>query len=100
MAAKVSSQSMALEVVVPDTATVARKHETPLREKLTLAAKGDSETVPLNKVKSVDFERDVWIKGQSLPSVNLGDAEAYFNRGNSKYQLGDYQGAIADLVKR
>ena len=32
-------------------------------EQLTLAAKGDAETVPLNQVKSVDFERDVWIKG-------------------------------------
>ena len=82
MAASVGSQSTVLEVAVPDTATVVRKQEkTPLtgrltafeETKLTLAAGGYSETVPLNQVKSVSFEGDIWIEGQSLPSKIRGD---------------------------
>ncbi len=80
MAASVGSQSTVLEVAVPDTATVVRKQGTPLTgrltafgvTKLTLAAGGETETVPLNQVKSVSFEGDVWIEGRSLPSKIRG----------------------------
>ena len=56
MAASVGSQSTVLEVVVPDMATVVRKQGTPLTgrltafgvTKLTLAAGGETETIPLN----------------------------------------------------
>jgi hypothetical protein len=80
MAASVGSQSTVLEVAVPDTATVVRKQGTPLTgrltafgvTKLTVAAGGETETIPLNQVKSVGFEGDVWIEGQSLPSKIRG----------------------------
>ena len=80
IATSVGSQSTVLEVVVPDTTTVIRKQGTPLtgrltafeETKLTLSAGGYSETVPLNQVKSVSFEGDVWIEGQSLPSKIRG----------------------------
>lgn len=76
MAASVGSQSTVLEVVVPDTATVVRKQRNPLTgrltafgvTKLTVEAGGETETIPLNQVKSVSFEGDIWIKGRSLPS--------------------------------
>jgi len=76
MAASVGSQSTVLEVAVPDTATVVRKQGTPLtgrltafeETKLTLSAGGYSETVPLNQVKSVSFEGDIWIEGRKLSS--------------------------------
>jgi hypothetical protein len=81
MVASVGSQSTVLEVVVPDTATVVRKQGTPLtgrlkafeETKLTLSAGGETETVPLNQVKSVSFEGDVWIEGRSLPAKIRGD---------------------------
>jgi hypothetical protein len=80
ISAGVGSQSTVLEVVVPDTATVVRKQGTPLTgrltafgvTKLTLAAGGETETIPLNQVKSVGFEGDVWIEGRSLPSKIRG----------------------------
>jgi hypothetical protein len=80
ISAGVGSQSTVLEVVVPDTATVVRKQGTPLTgrlmafgvTKLTVEAGGEAETVPLNQVKSVSFEGDVWIEGQSLPSKIRG----------------------------
>jgi hypothetical protein len=40
--------------------------------KLTVEAGGEAETVPLNQVKSVSFEGDVWIEGRSLPSKIRG----------------------------
>ena len=78
--ASVGGQSTVLEVVIPNTATVVRKQGNPLTgrltafgvTKLTLAAGGKTETVPLNQVKSVSFEGDVWIEGQSLPSKIRG----------------------------
>lgn len=81
MAASVGSQSTVLEVAVPDTATVVRKQGTPLtgrlkafeETKLTLESGGYSETVPLNQVRSVSFEGDIWIEGQSLPAKIRGD---------------------------
>jgi len=81
MAASVGSQSTVLEVAVPDTATVVRKQGTPLtgrlkafgETKLTLESGGYSETVPLNQVKSVSFEGDIWIEGRSLPAKIRGD---------------------------
>ena len=72
MAASVGSQSTVLEVAVPDTATVVHKQGIPLtgrltafgETKLTLEAGGDAETVPLNQVRSVGFEGNVWIQGE------------------------------------
>jgi hypothetical protein len=72
----VRSQETALEVAVPDKATVVLKRGNPLTGRLTafnqaslrLSAGGDSETVPLNQIKSIEFEGDVWIEGEPLPS--------------------------------
>lgn len=73
----VRSQGTVLEVAVPDRATVVRKQGKPSLTgklttfgeiKLTLAAGGYSETIPLNQVNSISFEGDVWIEGRSLPS--------------------------------
>lgn len=72
----VRSQETALEVAVPDKATVVLKRGNPLTGGLTafnqaslrLSAGGYSETVPLNQIKSIEFQGDVWIEGEPLPS--------------------------------
>lgn len=87
MAASVGSQSTVWEVAVPDTATVVRKKGTPLtgrltafgETKLTLEAGGYAETVPLNQVRFIGFEGNVWIQGEkrtfsirSYPLASVG----------------------------
>jgi hypothetical protein len=73
----VSSQKTDLEVVVPETATIFRNDGkssltgslSNFSEKdVTISANGYSEAVPLAQIKSIEFNGDVWIKGQALPA--------------------------------
>ena len=108
MAASVGSQSTVLEVAVPDTATVVRKQGTPLTgrltafgvTKLTVAAGGETETVPLNQVKSVNFKGDVWIEGQALPSKIRGYIKTWSGVPMKAFRLQkSAQSAQVDLNK-
>lgn len=108
MAASVGSQSTVLEVAVPDTATVVRKQGTPLTgrltafgvTKLTVAAGGETETIPLNQVKSVGFEGDVWIEGRSLPSKIRGYVKTWSGVPIKAFRLQkSAQSAQVDLNK-
>ena len=108
IAASVGSQSTVLEVAVPDTATVVRKQRTPLTGRLTafgetklaLAAGGETETVPLNQVKSVSFEGDVWIEGQALSSKIRGYVKTWSGVPIKTFRLQkSAQSAEVDLNK-
>jgi len=77
----VSSQKMDLEVAVPETATISRSEgKSSLTGNLsnfsdkdvTISANGYSEKVPLTQIKSIEFNGDVWIKGQKLPAQIRG----------------------------
>jgi hypothetical protein len=108
MVASVGGQSTVLEVVVPDTATVVRKQGTPLtgrltafgETKLTVEAGGETETIPLNQVKSVGFQGDVWIEGQSLPSKIRGYIKTWSGVSIKAFRLQtSAQSAQIDLNK-
>jgi hypothetical protein len=73
----VASQKTDLEVAVPETATISRNDgKSSLTGSLsnfsdkdvTISANGYSEAVPLPQIKSIEFNGDVWIKGQALPA--------------------------------
>jgi len=77
----ISSQNTDLEVAIPETATISRNDgKSSLTGSLsnfsdkdvTISANGYSETVPLTQIKSIEFNGDVWIKGQALPAQIRG----------------------------
>lgn len=78
--AGVGSQVKVLEVIVPVSAKLVRTEGTSLtgqltafnEKKLTLAVASNVETIPLNQVKSIDFNGDIWIKGKPLYSKIRG----------------------------
>ena len=93
----VRSQETALEVAVPDKATVVLKRGNPLTGRLTafnqaslrLSAGSDSETVPLNQVKSIEFQGDVWIEGEPLPSRIRGQSKILQELPTNAFRLGN-----------
>jgi hypothetical protein len=94
----VRSQETALEVAVPDKATVARKQgQSSLTGQLTafnraslrLSAAGYSETVPLYQIKSIEFEGDVWIEGQRLRSRIRGTSKTLQELPTNAFRLGN-----------
>jgi hypothetical protein len=73
----VASQKTDLEVAVPETATIFRNDGRSSltgslsnfsNKDVTISANGYSETVPLTQIELIEFNGDVWIKGQALPA--------------------------------
>jgi tetratricopeptide (TPR) repeat protein len=57
-----------------------------------------SKQQPLSKQQGVDYQKEVEDYTQAL-EINPINAQAYYNRADAKYRLGQYQEAVEDYTK-